>query len=162
MNDSRAILVLMSRSHSVHTTEAPLFGPPRMFHRSKCAVFVTVQLSLTCDTMGRRLSALMSLTYNNGGAQMHETTAVVLLVVVLGQTLIFTIAGIAMWIAGEFGEPPRWWRWSKRGRAGETTGSGMGTRSENEDLASLHHEIPIAPTSDVGFQMSDIGGTTKV
>ena len=39
---------------------------------------------------------------------MHETTAIVLLVVVLGQILIFTIAGIAMWLDGEFGEPPRW------------------------------------------------------
>jgi hypothetical protein len=38
---------------------------------------------------------------------MHETTAIVLLVVVLGQIFIFTIAGIAMWLAGEFGEPPR-------------------------------------------------------
>jgi hypothetical protein len=44
---------------------------------------------------------------------MHETTAAVLLVVVLGQIFIFTVAGVAMWIAGEFGERPRWRRWRK-------------------------------------------------
>jgi len=42
---------------------------------------------------------------------MHETTAAVLLVVVLGQIFIFTVAGVAMWLAGEFGERPRWRRW---------------------------------------------------
>ena len=53
---------------------------------------------------------------------MHETTAIVLLVVVLGQIFIFTIAGIAMWLAGEFGEPPRWRRWMKQRNAGKASG----------------------------------------
>jgi hypothetical protein len=75
----------------------------------------------------------------HGGAQMHETTAVVLLVVVLGQIFIFTIAGIAMWLAGEFGQPPRWWRWRKQDTAAQAWEAGDG-------LLTLHHDLPIAPS----------------
>src|ERR1700738_2999818 len=37
-----------------------------------CAVFATVQLSLARNTMERLLSALMSLTYNKGGAYARD------------------------------------------------------------------------------------------
>jgi hypothetical protein len=93
---------------------------------------------------------------------MHETTAIVLLVVVLGQIFIFTIAGIAMWLAGEFGEPPRWRRWMKQRNAGEASGS---QAAAHDGLLTLHHDLPIAPphpddgrrTTDNGRRIGDVG-----
>jgi hypothetical protein len=82
---------------------------------------------------------------------MHETTAVVLLVVVLGQIFIFSIAGIAMWLAGEFGEPPLWLRWGNLESGREVSGlrarqAGAAAASDKHDgLMTLHHDFPIAP-----------------
>ena len=93
---------------------------------------------------------------------MHETTAIVLLVVVLGQIFIFTIAGIAMWLAGEFGEPPRWRRWIKQRNAGKASGP---QAAAHDGLLTLHHDLPIAPphpddgrrTTDNGRPIGDVG-----
>ena len=81
---------------------------------------------------------------------MHETTAIVLLVVVLGQIFIFTIAGIAMWLAGEFGEPPRWRRWMKQRNAGKASGP----------QAAAHdglHPDDGRRTKDNGRRIGDLG-----
>ncbi|HEY7243541.1 MAG TPA: hypothetical protein VH678_06605 [Xanthobacteraceae bacterium] len=80
---------------------------------------------------------------------MHETTAIVILVVVLGQVLIFTVAGLAMWIAGEFGERPRWWRSGKQRDTGESSAV-RGSADKHDGLVSLNHDIPIAPRDPDG------------
>ena len=84
---------------------------------------------------------------------MHETTAIVLLVVVLGQIFIFTIAGIAMWLAGEFGEPPRWRRWMKQRNAGKASGP---QAAAHDGLLTLHHDRLIRTTDD-GRKTTDGG-----
>jgi hypothetical protein len=45
---------------------------------------------------------------NNGGVFMHHTTLLVLVLLVFGQLFVLGSAGVFLWLAGEFGDPPSW------------------------------------------------------
>jgi hypothetical protein len=49
----------------------------------------------------------MSPKGNNGGV-MHQSTWVVLLLLMVGEVAILAFAGFVLWLAGEFGEAPKW------------------------------------------------------
>jgi hypothetical protein len=39
---------------------------------------------------------------------MHQSTWVVLLLLMVGEVAILAFAGFVLWLAGEFGEAPKW------------------------------------------------------
>ena len=50
----------------------------------------------------------MSPNDNNGGVFMHQSTWVVLLLLLFGEIAILGLVGLFLWLAGEFGDAPRW------------------------------------------------------
>ena len=57
---------------------------------------------------------------NSGAASMHQSTWVVLSLLMFGEIAILAFGGFVLWLAGEFGDAPRWTRLRslrKRGRA---------------------------------------------
>ena len=51
---------------------------------------------------------------------MHQSTWVVLLLLMFGEIAILAFGGFVLWLAGEFGDAPKWTRLRglrKRGRA---------------------------------------------
>jgi hypothetical protein len=55
-----------------------------------------------------RFCVSMSPGRNNGGVLMHQSTWVVLLLLMAGEVAILAFAGFVLWLAGEFGEAPKW------------------------------------------------------
>jgi hypothetical protein len=43
-----------------------------------------------------------------GGGFMHQSTWVVLLLLMAGEIAILAIGGFVLWLAGEFGDAPKW------------------------------------------------------
>ena len=60
---------------------------------------------------------------NRGRLEMHQSTWVVLLLLLFGEIAVLAVGGFILWLAGEFGDDtPRWTRLRlrdlrKRGRA---------------------------------------------
>src|SRR6516164_3714908 len=57
---------------------------------------------------------------NSGAASMHQSTWVVLSLLMFGEIAILAFGGFVLWLAGEFGDAPRWTRLRslrKRGHA---------------------------------------------
>jgi hypothetical protein len=79
--------------------------------REICEIFVTLQIFLNRVTVLDAFSAPMSLNDNNGGVGMHQSTWVVLLLLLFGEIAILAFAGFVLWLAGEFGNAPKWTRW---------------------------------------------------
>ena len=48
---------------------------------------------------------------------MHQSTWVVLLLLMAGEIAILAIGGFVLWLAGEFGDAPKWINLRKRRRA---------------------------------------------
>jgi len=51
---------------------------------------------------------------------MHQSTWVVLLLLMFGEIAVLALGGFILWLAGEFGDAPKWTRLRtlrKRGRA---------------------------------------------
>jgi hypothetical protein len=62
----------------------------------------------------------MGVAKNDGGGLMHRSTWVVLLLLMFGEIAILAFGGFILWLAGEFGDAPKWTRLRtlrKRGRA---------------------------------------------
>jgi len=63
-----------------------------------------------------RFSAAMSPNHNKWGSQkrrgglMHQSTWVVLLLLMFGEIAILAFGGFILWLAGEFGDAPKWTR----------------------------------------------------
>jgi hypothetical protein len=47
---------------------------------------------------------------------MHQSTWVVLLLLMAGEIAILAIGGFILWLAGEFGDAPRWLRTIRKRR----------------------------------------------
>ena len=58
----------------------------------------------------------MSLNHNewgshaNGAASMHQSNWVVLFLLMFGEIAILAFGGFILWLAGEFGDAPKWTR----------------------------------------------------
>lgn len=50
----------------------------------------------------------MSPNRNNGGVFMHQSTWMVIVLLMLGEIAILAFAGFVLWLAGEFGDAPKW------------------------------------------------------
>jgi hypothetical protein len=50
----------------------------------------------------------MSPNEQQGGGFMHQSTWVVLLLLMAGEIAILAIGGFVLWLAGEFGDVPKW------------------------------------------------------
>src|SRR5262249_10235891 len=55
---------------------------------------------------------------NMGAASMHQSTWVVLLLLMFGEIAILALGGLVFWLGGEFGDAPRWPRLRSVGRRG--------------------------------------------
>jgi hypothetical protein len=85
--------------------------------RQRCEIFVTLRVFLNRVRVERAFSAVMSPNHNewgshaNGAASMHQSTWVVLFLLMFGEIAVLAVAGFILWIMGEFGEDtPRWHR----------------------------------------------------
>jgi hypothetical protein len=85
--------------------------------RQRCEIFVTLRVFLNRVTVERAFSAVMSPNHNewgshaNGAASMHQSTWVVLFLLMFGEIAVLAVAGFILWIMGEFDEDtPRWHR----------------------------------------------------
>ena len=47
---------------------------------------------------------------------MHQSTWVVLLLLMFGEIAILAFGGLVLWLAGEFGDAPKWTRLRNLGR----------------------------------------------
>jgi hypothetical protein len=45
---------------------------------------------------------------NNGGVLMHQSTWVVLVLLMVGEIAVLAFGGFVLWVAGEFGDAPKW------------------------------------------------------
>jgi hypothetical protein len=89
---------------------------PRSIRRQEaCEIFATFGLFLNRVTVRDAFSAVMTRNDNkwgsqsNGAASMHQSTWVVLLVMMFGEITVLALAGFILWVAGEFGDDtPRW------------------------------------------------------
>jgi hypothetical protein len=82
-----------------------------------CEILATIEVYLNCVTVPNSFSAVMSPNHNkwgsqaDGAASMHQSTWVVLLLLMFGEIAVLAVAGFILWIAGEFGDDtPRWTR----------------------------------------------------
>jgi hypothetical protein len=91
-----------------------------------CEIFATLCIYLNRATLPDRFSVAMSPNHNKWGSQkrrggfMHQSTWVVLLLLMFGEIAILALGGFILWLAGEFGDAPKWTRLRtlrKRGRA---------------------------------------------
>ena len=89
-----------------------------------CEIFATLCIYLNRAILPDRFSVAMSPNHNKWGSQkrrgglMHQSTWVVLLLLMFGEIAILAFGGVVLWLAGEFGDAPKWTRsLRKRGRA---------------------------------------------
>lgn len=91
-----------------------------------CEIFATLCIYLNWATVPDRFSVAMSPNHNKWGSQkrrggfMHQSTWVVLLLLMFGEIAVLALGGFILWLAGEFGDAPKWTRLRalrKRGRA---------------------------------------------
>jgi len=50
----------------------------------------------------------MSPNRNKGGVCMHQSTWMILLLLLFGEIAILGLVALFLWLAGEFGEAPKW------------------------------------------------------
>lgn len=85
-------------------------------HSKNCEIFATLCIYLNRATVPDRFSAVMSPNHNKWGSQkrrgglMHQSTWVVLLLLMFGEIAILAFGGFILWLAGEFGDAPKWTR----------------------------------------------------
>jgi hypothetical protein len=89
-----------------------------------CEIFATLCIYLNRAILPDRFSGAMSPNHNKWGSRkrrggfMHQSTWVVLLLLMFGEIAILALGGFILWLAGEFGDAPNWTRTlRKRGRA---------------------------------------------
>jgi hypothetical protein len=74
--------------------------------RQRCEIFVTLRVFLNRVTVERAFSAVMSSNHNewgshaNGAASMHQSTWVVLFLLMFGEIAVLAVAGFILWIMG--------------------------------------------------------------
>jgi hypothetical protein len=85
-------------------------------HSKNCEIFATLCIYLNRATVPDRFSAVMSPNHNKWGSQkrrgglMHQSTWVVLLLLMFGEIAVLALGGFILWLAGEFGDAPKWTR----------------------------------------------------
>jgi len=91
-----------------------------------CEIFATLCIYLNRVTVPDRFSVAYVPNHNKWGSRkqrgglMHQSTWVVLLLLMFGEIVILAVGGFILWLAGEFGDAPKWTRLRslrKRGRA---------------------------------------------
>jgi hypothetical protein len=113
----------MTRAMVSSGTSAAAFSTPE---EKLCEIFATLCIYLNRATLPDRFSVAMSPNHNKWGSRkqrgglMHQSTWVVLLLLMFGEIVILAFGGFILWLAGEFGDAPKWTRLRslrKRGRA---------------------------------------------
>src|SRR5271166_5943361 len=89
----------------------------------------------------------MSPGYNNRGRHMHQSTLIVLMFLTLGQIFMLTCGVLVMWLAGEFGEPPKLSRRTKQAGAA-TIATRQSKRRQAARERSMEHDDRLMTLAD--------------